>query len=133
MKPSIIIGTIDGNIECIETQRDFDDVYRAEWDWVIRQVRGECAVENPADTAIYSTLLMQAQLESGMTKTEVNIHEIAKNMNLNIDSKMSKRQFIIRQIVFFILQGIADFAISYITQKCTLIPPKKIGGGVDVV
>lgn len=36
MKPSIIIGTIDGNIECIELQRDFDDVYRAEWDWVIR-------------------------------------------------------------------------------------------------
>lgn len=78
MKPSIIVGTIDGNVECIELQRDFDDVYRAEWDWFIRSIHGEREVENPADTAIYSTLLMQVQLESGMAKSEVDIHKIAK-------------------------------------------------------
>lgn len=78
MKPSILVGSIDGTVEQISMERQFDDVYRAEWDSFIRAVRGEGEVENPASSAIYSTLLMQAQKESAQTGCEVNIHEIAE-------------------------------------------------------
>ena len=78
MVPSIItIGSIDGTKECITIEREGDNIYRAEWDHFIRAIRGEAVPENPAQSAIYSTLLMQAQKESGMSGKEVNIHEIA--------------------------------------------------------
>lgn len=77
MAPSITIGGMDGTVEHIALSRDFDDVYRAEWDHFIRAVRGEVEPENPAQSAIFSTLLMQAQKESGMSGAEVSIHEIA--------------------------------------------------------
>ena len=77
MKPSITVGTIDGKVEHIEMERIFDDVYRAEWDSFIRAVNGEIAPENPAESAIFSTLLMHAQKESAALGKEVNIHDIA--------------------------------------------------------
>ncbi|MBQ8248330.1 MAG: Gfo/Idh/MocA family oxidoreductase [Clostridia bacterium] len=77
MAPSITVGSIDGRVEHIELQRDFDNVYRAEWDHFIKAIRGEVKVENPASSAIFSTLLMQAQKEAAMSGKEVDIHEIA--------------------------------------------------------
>ncbi len=77
MAPSITIGCIDGTIERIPMSRNFDDVYRAEWDHFVRAVRGEAAPENPAGSAIYPTLLMQAQRESAERGTEVSVREIA--------------------------------------------------------
>ena len=77
MKPSVTVGTIDGKVEHFEMERIFDDVYRAEWDRFIRAVKGETEPENPAESAIFSTLLMYAQRESAITGREVDIHEIA--------------------------------------------------------
>lgn len=76
MEPAILIGS-DNHTERITMKRDFDDVYRAEWDHFIRAVRGEVAPENPASSAILSTLLMQAQIESGRSGEEVSIRQIA--------------------------------------------------------
>ena len=77
MAPAITVGNIDGTVERISVQRDFDDVYRAEWDHFLRAVRGEVPPENPARSAILATLLMQAQKESAATGAEVDLHAIA--------------------------------------------------------
>ena len=77
MSGNIIVGSIDGSVEHIDASRVFNDVYRAEWDNFIRAVKGETVAENPADSAIFSTLLMYAQKESCELGKEVNIHEIA--------------------------------------------------------
>lgn len=74
---SITLGTIDGKVEQISAARDFDNVYRAELDHFIRAVRGEVEPENKAESAILSTLLMQAQKEAAICGREVNIHDIA--------------------------------------------------------
>ena len=78
MEPSITVGTIDGKTEHLTFRRDFDDVYRAEWDCFVNAVRGTGEPENRADSAILYTLLMQAQKESGMMGREVSLHEIAQ-------------------------------------------------------
>ena len=77
MAPAITVGHLDGKSERIEFSRDFDDVYRAEWDRFIRAVRGEVEPENTARSAIRSTLLMQAQIESAKSGREVSVREIA--------------------------------------------------------
>lgn len=77
MSGTIVVGKIDGSKETLIIQRNFDDVYRAEWEHFVQAVRGEKAPENPPQEAIYSTLLMQAQKESGMGGVEVDIREIA--------------------------------------------------------
>lgn len=77
MSSSLTLGTIDGRVEHITVPRDADDAYRAEWDGFIKAVRGEAPVESSASSAIYSTLLMQAQKESVASVREVDIHEIA--------------------------------------------------------
>lgn len=76
MKPEILVGW-DDRTEIIRMKRDFDDVYRAQWDGFIQAIRRERAVENPAASAILSTLLMQAQKESGQSGREVSIRELA--------------------------------------------------------
>lgn len=73
----ITVGTTGGKSERFTVPRDFDDVYRAQLDSFIKSVRGEAAAENSAASAIYATLLMQAQKESVASVREVNIHEIA--------------------------------------------------------
>ena len=77
MEPSITVGTMDGQTEHLTFQRDFDDVYRAEWDSFILAVRGQARAENPAESAVYSVLLMQAQKESAQSGREVSLREIA--------------------------------------------------------
>ena len=77
MAPSITVGGIDGSVERISLARDFDDVYRAEWDRFVRAVRGEAPPENPARSAILPTLLMQAQRESAERGGEVDIRALA--------------------------------------------------------
>lgn len=77
MRPSVTVATADGQMETLTIQRTFDDVYRAEWQSFIEAVRGVHAPENPAESAIFSTLLMQAQKESGMRCREVSVREIA--------------------------------------------------------
>ena len=75
---SIILGTrADNKIEHISAARDFDNVYREQLDHFIRAIRGEVEPENKAESAIMSTLLMQAQKEAAMCGHEVNIHEVA--------------------------------------------------------
>lgn len=76
MKAMITVGW-DDQLEHISMPRDIDDVYRTQWDYFLRSVRGEVNPENPASSAILSTLLMQAQKESGETGREVSIREIA--------------------------------------------------------
>lgn len=78
MTAAVEVGTIDGQKEIIDTTRNFENVYREEWDCFIKACRGECAPENPAESAIMATLLMQAQKESGMTGKEVSIRKIAE-------------------------------------------------------
>ena len=77
MTAEVEVGTIDGKKEIIDASRNFEDVYRAEWDCFVKACRGECEAENPAESAIMATLLMQAQKESGTTGKEINIHELA--------------------------------------------------------
>ena len=77
MAPSITIGGIDGTLERISMARDFDDIYRTEWEHFVRAVRGEAAPENPAASAVFPTLLMQAQRESAELGEEVSVREIA--------------------------------------------------------
>ena len=77
MAPSIAVGSIDGTVERIPLARDFDDVYRAEWECFVRAVRGDAAVENGPRSAILPTLLMQAQRESAECGKEINIRELA--------------------------------------------------------
>lgn len=76
MTSSITVGSIDGTVEHIDLHYDADDMYRAEWDHFIRAVRGWVPPENPARSAILSTLLMQAQKESAASGKEVDIREI---------------------------------------------------------
>ena len=78
MSASIAVGSIDGTVERFSAPREFDDVYRAEWDHFIRAVRGEVEPENDARSAILPTLLMQAQRESAMTGREVSLREIGE-------------------------------------------------------
>lgn len=73
----IIFGSIEGTTEKIDASRDFDNVYREQLDHFIRAIRKEVEPENKPESAIISTLLMQAQKEAGMRGCEVNIHEIA--------------------------------------------------------
>ena len=77
MTADITVGCIDGTAEHISAQRNFDDVYRAEWDHFVRAVRGEIAPENPARSAILPTLLMEGQKESAKEGREVDLHKIA--------------------------------------------------------
>lgn len=74
----IIFGTIDGKTEIIDGTRVFEDVYRAQLDHFIRATRGEVEPENKPESAIISTLLMEAQKEAGIQGKEVSIREIAK-------------------------------------------------------
>lgn len=74
----IIFGTIDGKTEIIDGTRVFEDVYRAQLDHFIRAIRGEVEPENKPESAIISTLLMEAQKEAGIRGCEVNVHEIAE-------------------------------------------------------
>ena len=74
----IIYGSIEGKTEVIDGTRVFEDVYRAQLDHFIRATRGEVEPENKPESAIISTLLMEAQKEAGITGKEVNIHDIAK-------------------------------------------------------
>ena len=78
MSAKITVGSIDGTVEYIDASRIFDDVYRAEWDNFIRSIRKETLPENPADSAIISTLLMYAQRESAQTGKEVSVRSIAE-------------------------------------------------------
>lgn len=78
MSAKITVGTIDGKVETIETPRDFDNVYRAEWEHFIKALKGEVEPENQAKDAIYSILLMYAQRESAEKQKEVDIRKIAK-------------------------------------------------------
>ena len=78
MKPSVTLGKIDGTKTEIELTRDFDDVYRAEWDSFIKAVRGDGEVENPGESAIFSTLLMQCQKESATERREVSVAKVAE-------------------------------------------------------
>ena len=78
MSAQITVGSIDGTVERIDASRVFDDVYRAEWDSFIRAVRGEILPENPAESAIISTLLMHAQKQSAISGKQVDIHKLAE-------------------------------------------------------
>ena len=79
MSASITVGSIDGTTETFTDLRgEFDNVYRAEWDSFLRAVKGECEAESQPGEAIFSTLLMHSQIESGSSGREVNIREIAK-------------------------------------------------------
>ncbi len=77
---SIILGTrADNKIEYISAARDLYNVYREQLDHFIRAIRGEVEPENKAESAIMSTLLMQAQKEAVMCGHEVNIfHPIGR-------------------------------------------------------
>ena len=76
MQPSIEVRTLDGKIETIGFTRDFDDVYRAEWDAFLAAVRGERAPENPAERAELATLVMEAQKRSAASRSEVSLKDL---------------------------------------------------------
>lgn len=79
MSSCITVGSIDGTTEQLcGLREDFNDVYRAQWDHFLRAIRGEVPPENPPRQAIVSTLLMHAQIASGKSGKEVDIHAIAK-------------------------------------------------------
>ena len=84
MKPEITIGSLDGTTEQIGFEYIFDNVYRAEWSHFISAVRGEVEPENTARSAILSTLLMQAQIDSAKLGREVDIRKIARQANFNL-------------------------------------------------
>lgn len=78
MSADVTVGSIDGTKEVFSSVRkDFNDVYREEWDSFLRAIRGECSPENPPEQAIVSTLLMYSQIESAQSGKEVDIHAIA--------------------------------------------------------
>jgi len=76
MKPSIILSSIEGTSEVIDFSRDFDDVYRAEWEAFLAAMRGERAPENPAESAALATLVMEAQKVSARTGREVALADL---------------------------------------------------------
>lgn len=78
MKPEITLGKIDGSRTVIPLTRDFDNVYRAEWDAFIKAIRGEGKLENSPEDAIVSTLLMQCQKTSAKEKRPVRVRDEAK-------------------------------------------------------
>jgi predicted dehydrogenase len=79
MSASVTVGSIDGSVETFPDLRgDFDNVYRNEWEQFLLAVRGERKAESDPSQAIVSTLLMHAQIESGTTGKEVDIHALAE-------------------------------------------------------
>lgn len=78
MTARITAATFGGKMEIVTAERQFDDVYRAEWEWFVKAVRGETSPENPAASAILPTLLMHAQMESARNGREADVREIAE-------------------------------------------------------
>lgn len=79
MTADITVGTIDGKVEKFSAKRDFDNVYRAEWEGFIQALKGDRAPENDQNSAIRSILVMQAQKDSAISGKEIDIHNVARN------------------------------------------------------
>lgn len=77
MSADITVGTMDGNVEKISAKREFDNVYRAQWEGFIQALKGEREVENDAVSAMQSILIMQAQKDSILAGKEIDIHQVA--------------------------------------------------------
>ena len=79
MTASVTLGSIGGTTEeYTDLRGEFDNVYRAEWDSFLRAVKGEGRAESQPSEAIFSTLLMHSQIESGKCGKEVDIRRIAE-------------------------------------------------------
>ena len=55
-----------------------------QWQSFIEAIRGEHAPENPADSAIVATLLLQCQIDSAKAGKEVDVAEAAKAAGLTL-------------------------------------------------
>jgi len=53
-------------------------VYRAEWDSFICAIRKGTPPENPAESAILPTLIMQAQIDSAAPGQEIAVRDLAQ-------------------------------------------------------
>ena len=84
MTGEITIGSTDGSKEVFTVHREADDIYRLEWQSFIEAIRGEHAPENPADSAIVATLLLQCQIDSAKAGKEVDVTAVAKAAGLTL-------------------------------------------------
>ena len=76
MTGAVTLGTIDGRTETFDMTREVDSIYRAEWEAFLAAVRGERAVENPAESAALATLVMEAQKQSAAKRCEVALADL---------------------------------------------------------
>ena len=79
MTGEITVGSTDGSKETLTVSRDGDDIYRAEWQSFIEAINGEHSPENPAESAIVATLLLQCQIDSAKNGKEVDVAEVARS------------------------------------------------------
>ena len=79
MTGEITVGSTDGSKETLTVSRDGDDIYRAEWQSFIEAINGEHSPENPAESAIVATLLLQCQIDSAKAGKEVDVAEVARS------------------------------------------------------
>ena len=85
MQPCVTVGHLDGTTQRFDfPDYDFNNVYRAEWSRFLDAVRGEAEPENPARSAILSTLIMQAQIQAATGGREVDVREIARSAGLTL-------------------------------------------------
>lgn len=78
MTGDITVGSLDGTKEVISCPREGDNIYRAEWQSFIEAIQGEHKPENPADSAIIATLLLQCQIDSAKAGKEVDVAKVAE-------------------------------------------------------
>lgn len=78
MSETVTVGSTDGSKEILSIHRDIDDIYRPEWQSFLEAVNGDHAPENPAESAIAATLLLQCQIDSAKSGREVSVAEAAE-------------------------------------------------------